>query len=225
MKNNIIDSSENFSSDFENHSIKQKGILQFVDRSYEIVDRLNYLLSRDSSSKSKLAKALGKKEPEITKWTSGIHNFTVKTLAKIEAALGESIIIPVGGEDYVKELLKGNEKELKKLDRITKREKQKIELLERNYYTILNENKELSEEIERLKEENINLISERKPRYSSHPTVIMDYSKEISWYFEDFEHKSKNLYIIHVSNLNDRSDQKVMKTSVNEVIITNILKE
>ncbi|MCZ8286906.1 MAG: helix-turn-helix transcriptional regulator, partial [Bacteroidia bacterium] len=35
---------------------------------------------------------LGKSEAEISKWLSGTHNFTIRTLSKIEAELGESVI-------------------------------------------------------------------------------------------------------------------------------------
>ena len=39
-----------------------------------------------------LAKATGKKTPVVTKWMSGMHNFTMRTIAEIEVALGEEII-------------------------------------------------------------------------------------------------------------------------------------
>ena len=39
-----------------------------------------------------LAKLLGEKESEINKWMTGTHNFTIKTLSKIESVLGESFI-------------------------------------------------------------------------------------------------------------------------------------
>lgn len=39
-----------------------------------------------------LAMRLGKKEPEISKWMRGTHNFTIDTLVSIEEALGEPII-------------------------------------------------------------------------------------------------------------------------------------
>ena len=39
-----------------------------------------------------MAKATGKKNTEISKWLSGQHNFTIATIARIEAALGEDIL-------------------------------------------------------------------------------------------------------------------------------------
>lgn len=41
---------------------------------------------------------LGKKEPEISKWMRGTHNFTIGTIAAIEAALGEPILRVYDGE-------------------------------------------------------------------------------------------------------------------------------
>ncbi|MBE6229702.1 MAG: helix-turn-helix domain-containing protein [Bacteroidales bacterium] len=38
------------------------------------------------------ARAAGKKEAEISKWMSGQHNFTIRTIAKIENVLGDKIL-------------------------------------------------------------------------------------------------------------------------------------
>ena len=38
------------------------------------------------------AKAMGKRDSEISKWLGGGHNFTIATITKIEAVLGEDII-------------------------------------------------------------------------------------------------------------------------------------
>jgi transcriptional regulator with XRE-family HTH domain len=39
-----------------------------------------------------LAHRLGKKESEISKWLTGRHNFTTKTLAHIALVLGEEVV-------------------------------------------------------------------------------------------------------------------------------------
>ena len=54
--------------------------------------RIDEILKRKGWSQADLAKAMGKKEPEISKWLGGGHNFTIATIAKIEAALGEEIL-------------------------------------------------------------------------------------------------------------------------------------
>ena len=63
-----------------------------VDCSFLIVDRIHEILERKGLRQKDLAMRLGKKEPEISKWMRGTHNFTIDTLISIEDALGEPII-------------------------------------------------------------------------------------------------------------------------------------
>ena len=63
-----------------------------VDFSFLIVDRIHEILERKGLRQKDLAMRLGKKEPEISKWMRGTHNFTIDTLISIEDALGEPII-------------------------------------------------------------------------------------------------------------------------------------
>ena len=49
--------------------------------------RLEYPMTQ-----KELAAKMGKRESEISKWLTGRHNFTTKTLASISLALGEPII-------------------------------------------------------------------------------------------------------------------------------------
>ena len=60
--------------------------------SYGIAKRIYDILKKKGWSKTDLAKATGKKTPVVTKWMSGNHNFTMRTIAEIEVALGEEII-------------------------------------------------------------------------------------------------------------------------------------
>jgi transcriptional regulator with XRE-family HTH domain len=69
-----------------------KDVDLFVNQSFDIVDRIHEILAKQGKEQKDLAKALGKKESEISKWMSGTHNFTIKTIAKIEAVLNEPII-------------------------------------------------------------------------------------------------------------------------------------
>ena len=43
-------------------------------------------------TQKEFAKEVGKTEPEVSRWLSGTHNFTLRTLAKISSVLGEDII-------------------------------------------------------------------------------------------------------------------------------------
>lgn len=63
-----------------------------ADFSFGIAKRINDILKKKGWSKTDLAKATGKKTPVVTKWMSGTHNFTMRTIAEIEVALGEEII-------------------------------------------------------------------------------------------------------------------------------------
>jgi len=64
----------------------------FVDFMYHVVDRIHEILNDQGISQKELALRLGKKESEISKWLSGEHNMTVKSLLKIEAVLGKPIV-------------------------------------------------------------------------------------------------------------------------------------
>ena len=64
--------------------------------SMDIASQINYLLKKKNISQRELASSLNKKESEISKWLSGNHNFTIKTLASIEEVLGaEIIMVPI----------------------------------------------------------------------------------------------------------------------------------
>jgi len=71
-----------------------KDIDLYVKHSFDIVDRIHEILEIQGKEQKDLAKALGKSESEISKWMTGTHNFTIKTIAKMESVLGESIIQP-----------------------------------------------------------------------------------------------------------------------------------
>ena len=56
-----------------------------TDLMMDIPYRINEILCRKGWNQADLAKAMGKKESEISKWLSGAHNFTITTIAKIMA--------------------------------------------------------------------------------------------------------------------------------------------
>lgn len=63
-----------------------------VGFSFDIAKRIYDILEKKHWSQVDLAKATGKKTPVVTRWMSGTHNFTMRTIAEIEVALGEEII-------------------------------------------------------------------------------------------------------------------------------------
>jgi transcriptional regulator with XRE-family HTH domain len=72
----------------------------------DIVVRVNQLLKAKGFSQKDLADKLEKRPSEVNKWLIGEHNFTLRSLAKLEAELGEPVINvpqrkPMGTKDYV----------------------------------------------------------------------------------------------------------------------------
>jgi transcriptional regulator with XRE-family HTH domain len=64
----------------------------FVNWYADLVIRINQLLREKNISKKELAEKMDKKPSEISKWLSGEHNFTLRSLAKLSAELGEPLM-------------------------------------------------------------------------------------------------------------------------------------
>ena len=60
--------------------------------SFQISNRLDFLMQEKGLSKKQLADAIGKRPSEITRWLSGEHNFTISTLAMLASFFGQPII-------------------------------------------------------------------------------------------------------------------------------------
>lgn len=63
-----------------------------TDLEFGVSDRLVDLMKEKGVSKTSLAQDLGKQPSEITKWLSGQHNFTLRTIALLSAYFGKPII-------------------------------------------------------------------------------------------------------------------------------------
>jgi transcriptional regulator with XRE-family HTH domain len=66
-----------------------------------IVVRIHEILQAKGITPKDLAIQMNKKPSEINKWLKGNHNITLKTIAKLEAELGEPIIY-TSTEDFHK---------------------------------------------------------------------------------------------------------------------------
>ena len=65
--------------------------------SFEIADRIDAILKAKGMSQKELARKMGKRESEVSRWLTGRHNFTTNTLADISLALDEPIVsVPIG---------------------------------------------------------------------------------------------------------------------------------
>lgn len=75
---------------------------RFIDNTFDLSDRITYLLSKNKMSQKDLADKLNKKESEVSKWLSGTHNFTIKTIAKIEDVFDDKLINVVSDKEITK---------------------------------------------------------------------------------------------------------------------------
>lgn len=67
-------------------------IQQEVDLELALSNRISDLMTKRGLSKLEFAQALGKRPSEVTKWLSGQHNFTIRTISLLSAFFGESLI-------------------------------------------------------------------------------------------------------------------------------------
>lgn len=58
----------------------------------DLVIRINSLIKQKGYTQKQLAEKLDKKPSEINKWLKGEHNFTLRSLAKLEAELGAPLL-------------------------------------------------------------------------------------------------------------------------------------
>lgn len=69
-----------------------KDVMTEVDLSFDIASEIDALMQERGLSKKQFADALGKKPSEVTKWLSGQHNFTIRTIAMLSSFFGKPII-------------------------------------------------------------------------------------------------------------------------------------
>ena len=69
-----------------------EAVMNEVDLSFQISDRINELIRQRGLTKKQFADALGRRPSEVTKWLSGQHNFTIATLGMLSAFFGKPIV-------------------------------------------------------------------------------------------------------------------------------------
>jgi transcriptional regulator with XRE-family HTH domain len=65
----------------------------FLDKSTDVSDHVHEILEQKGISQREFAKMLGKGESEISKWLSGSHNLTIKSIERMEAVLNEKLLV------------------------------------------------------------------------------------------------------------------------------------
>jgi transcriptional regulator with XRE-family HTH domain len=75
----------------------------FIEKNLAITEKVRLALETKGWSKGQLAEAMGKSPSEVSKWLSGMHNLTLKSIIKMEAALGIDLIHcePIKEYEYV----------------------------------------------------------------------------------------------------------------------------
>jgi transcriptional regulator with XRE-family HTH domain len=67
-------------------------VTKLVEKNLAIANKIHELLEKRGLKAVDLARMLDKNASEISKWLTGTHTFTTKTITKIEVVLGEDII-------------------------------------------------------------------------------------------------------------------------------------
>ncbi len=67
-------------------------VRQEVSLEFAISNRIYELMTKRGLSKLQFAQALGKRPSEITKWLSGQHNFTIRTISLLSSFFGEALV-------------------------------------------------------------------------------------------------------------------------------------
>lgn len=69
-----------------------KEIERFVEKNMAITEKIRLALEQKGWKALDLAKALDKSPSEVSKWLTGMHNLTLKSITKMETALGIDLV-------------------------------------------------------------------------------------------------------------------------------------
>lgn len=83
-QNNIIDNWFNENGNPE--------IARLVEKNLALTEKINSILKERGIKKGEFAEMLGKNPSEVSKWLSGAHNLTMKSINKMEFVLGVDLI-------------------------------------------------------------------------------------------------------------------------------------
>ncbi len=62
-----------------------------VSLNIDIANRIADILHEKKMTQREFASLMGKRESEVSRWLTGSHGFTTKTLAKMASVLGEDV--------------------------------------------------------------------------------------------------------------------------------------
>jgi transcriptional regulator with XRE-family HTH domain len=64
----------------------------YVSKNLDITEQVFSILDKNNITQKEFARLLEKNESEVSKWLSGFHNLTLKSISKMEAILNADII-------------------------------------------------------------------------------------------------------------------------------------
>lgn len=67
-------------------------INSFIDKNLAITEKVRIAMETKNWKSLDLAKAMDKSPSEVSKWLTGMHNLTLKSITKMEIALGIDLI-------------------------------------------------------------------------------------------------------------------------------------
>lgn len=75
----------------------------FIEKNLAITERVRLAMEHKGWKSQDLAKAMDKNPSEVSKWLTGMHNLTLKSIIKMEVALGIDLMHtePVKEYEYV----------------------------------------------------------------------------------------------------------------------------
>lgn len=76
-------------------------IARLVEKNLAIANKIQELLQERGLKPADLARLLNKSSSEISKWLTGTHTFTTKTITRVETVLGADIIHIELQKEYV----------------------------------------------------------------------------------------------------------------------------
>lgn len=65
----------------------------YVEKMFDIADRLTSLMEEKGMDKKELARLTGKTKAQVSRWCAGHENLNLRTISKIEAALNAQLIV------------------------------------------------------------------------------------------------------------------------------------
>ena len=65
---------------------------KFVEQNLAITEKVHRILVERNITQAEFARMLGKKPSEVSKWLTGLHNLTLKSITKMSVALDVDLI-------------------------------------------------------------------------------------------------------------------------------------